>query len=173
MTDGGRGEGLVVGHKPPAAPQPGERALGDPAPADELEATLVVSPYDDLQLNRQPGDGGTQMLQRLVGRPLAMKMVLAGTPIRAAEALTAGLVTEPVPAAETIARALELADLIAEKSPLALRLAKAAVRAAYELPLAEGLALERRGYAQLCGTADTQEGVAAFLEKRKPRFVGR
>jgi len=119
------------------------------------------------------GAGGTQLLPRLVGRPLAMKMVLAGAPIRATEALAAGLVTELVPAAETITRALELAAIISEKSPLALRLAKAAVRAAYELPLAEGLVLERRSFAQLCGTADKKEGVAAFLEKRKPRFVGR
>ena len=127
----------------------------------------------EINLALLPGAGGTQLLPRLVGRPLAMKMVLAGTPIRATEALAAGLVTELVPAAETITRALELAAKIAEKSPLALRLAKAAVRAAYELPLAEGLALERRSFAQLCGTADKQEGVAAFLEKRKPRFVGR
>ena len=127
----------------------------------------------EINLALLPGAGGTQLLPRLVGRPLAMKMVLAGTPIRATEALAAGLVTELVPAAETITRALELAAKIAEKSPLALRLANAAVRAAYELPLAEGLALERRSFAQLCGTADKQEGVAAFLEKRKPRFVGR
>jgi len=127
----------------------------------------------EINLALLPGAGGTQLLPRLVGRPLAMKMVLAGTPIPAAEALAAGLVAELVPAAETIARALELAAQIAEKSPLALRLAKAAVRAAYELPLAEGLALERRGFAQLCGSADKQEGVAAFMEKRKPRFVGR
>ena len=62
---------------------------------------------------------------------------------------------------------------IAEKSPLALRLAKQAVLAAYELPLADGLALERRGFARLCSSADKREGVAAFREKRKPHFTGR
>jgi enoyl-CoA hydratase len=97
----------------------------------------------EINLALLPGAGGTQLLPRLVGRPLAMKIVLSGMPLRAAEALAAGLVAELVPTAETIARALELATHIAEKSSLALRLAKAAVRVAYELPLAEGLALER------------------------------
>jgi len=127
----------------------------------------------EINLAVMPGAGGTQLLPRLVGRPLAMKMVLGGLPLSAAEAHAAGLVAELVPAAETIPRALALAARIAEKSPLALGLAKQAVLAAYEMPLAEGLAFERRGFARLCGSADKAEGIAAFREKRKPRFVGR
>ena len=127
----------------------------------------------EINLALLPGAGGTQLLPRLVGKPLAMKLVLSGAPLGAAEAVAAGLAAELVPAAETVDRALQLAARIAEKSPLALRLAKQAVLAAYELPLADGLALERRGFARLCGSADKREGVAAFREKRKPRFVGR
>jgi enoyl-CoA hydratase len=127
----------------------------------------------EINLALLPGAAGTQLLPRLVGRPVAMKMILAGMPISAAQALAAGLVAEVVHAQETIPRAIELALRIAEKSPLAVRLAKAAVRAAYELPLTEGLTLERRSFAKLCGSQDKQEGVAAFLENREPRFVGR
>ncbi len=127
----------------------------------------------EINLALLPGAGGTQLLPRLVGRSLAMKLVLSGAPLSAEDALAAGLAAELVPAAETIGRALELAARIAEKSPLALRLAKQAVLAAYELPLADGLAFERDGFARLCGSADKREGVAAFREKRKPRFVGR
>ena len=127
----------------------------------------------EINLAILPGAGGTQLLPRLVGRSLAMKLVLSGAPLSAEEALAAGLAAELVPAAETIGRALDLAARIAEKSPLALSLAKQAVLAAYELPLADGLAFERDGFARLCGSADKREGVAAFREKRKPRFVGR
>jgi enoyl-CoA hydratase len=127
----------------------------------------------EINLALLPGAGGTQLLPRLVGKPLAMKLVLSGMPLGAAEAVAAGLAAELVPAAETVDRALQLAARIAEKSPLALRLAKQAVLAAYELPLADGLAFERDGFARLCGSADKREGVAAFREKRKPRFVGR
>jgi enoyl-CoA hydratase len=127
----------------------------------------------EINLALLPGAAGTQLLPRLVGRPVAMKMILAGMPISAAQALAAGLVAEVVHAQETIPRAIELALRIAEKSPLAVRLAKAAVRAAYELPLTEGLTLERRSFAKLCGSQDKHEGVAAFLENREPRFVGR
>jgi enoyl-CoA hydratase len=127
----------------------------------------------EINLAILPGAGGTQLLPRLVGKPLAMKLILSGAPLSAAEALAAGLVAELVPAAETIGRALDLAARIAEKSPLALRLSKQAVLAAYDLPLADGLAFERQGFARLCGSADKREGVAAFREKRKPRFVGR
>jgi len=127
----------------------------------------------EINLALLPGAGGTQLLPRLVGKPLAMKLILSGKPLSAAEAVAAGLAAELAPAAQTIGRALELAARIAEKSPLALRLAKQAVLAAYELPLADGLALERRGFSRLCGSADKREGVAAFREKRRPRFVGR
>jgi enoyl-CoA hydratase len=127
----------------------------------------------EINLGILPGAGGTQWLPRIVGKSLAMKMVLSGTPIEATEALRAGLIAELVPAAETISRALALAEMIAAKSPLALRLAKETLLRAYSLTLADGLAFERHSFGILLASADKAEGVAAFLAKRKPHFTGR
>ena len=120
-----------------------------------------------------PGDGATQRLPRAVGKSMAMKLVLTGEMIDAATAKSIGLVAEVTADGETVPRALDLARLIAEKSPTALRLAKQSVLKAFETSLAEGLAFERRNLALAFEGEDQKEGMAAFVEKRKPRFRGR
>ena len=120
-----------------------------------------------------PGAGGTQRLTRAVGRARAMELVLTGRRISASEAERLGLVTKVVPAAETLTVALDLASTIASMPPLAVQAAKVAVNAAQELPLAEGLRLERHRFEALFGTMDQREGMAAFLEKRRAVWTGR
>lgn len=127
----------------------------------------------EINLGLIPGAGGTQRLTRLVGKPLAMKMILTGEPIDAASALAAGLVSEVVPPERVVERAVAIASVIAAKPALAVRLAKEAVQRAYELPLSEGLDAERKVFALLASSHDRNEGIAAFLEKRPPRFQGR
>ena len=127
----------------------------------------------EINLGIIPGAGGTQRLVRAVGKSRAMKMVLTGEPIKADAALAAGLVAEVCPRETTLARALELAGKIAAKSPLAVSLAKEAILASFEVPLEAGLELERRAFAVLAGSKDREEGIAAFMQKRKPKFEGR
>jgi len=120
-----------------------------------------------------PGAGGTQRLARAIGKARAMELVLTGRRIDAAEADRLGLVTRVVPAAETVATALELAATIAAMPPLAVRAAKAAVRAGQDLALADGLRYERDRFEALFATDDQREGMAAFLEKRRATWTGR
>lgn len=127
----------------------------------------------EINLGIIPGAGGTQRLARLVGKPLVMQMVLTGLPIDARTALAAGMVAEVDEPESAIARAIELARIIATKPPLAVRAAKESVLRAYEMPLTEALVVERQTFAFLSGTQDRNEGIAAFLEKRPARFVGR
>ena len=127
----------------------------------------------EINLGTIPGAGGTQRLIRAVGKALAMKMVLSGEMIDAATALAAGLVAEVTPDGQTITRALALAEVIAGKSPLAVRLAKEAMLKSFELGLESGLNLERKSFSLLAASEDRKEGIAAFLEKRPPTFSGR
>jgi enoyl-CoA hydratase len=120
-----------------------------------------------------PGAGGTQRLTRAVGKSVAMEMILTGEPIDAREAHRLGLVARVVPNELVVEDALALAAKIATKSPLALRLAKEAVNAAYEMSLTDALAHERRLFYLLFASEDQKEGMAAFLEKRAPDFTGR
>ena len=120
-----------------------------------------------------PGAGGTQRLTRAVGKSVAMEMILTGEPIDAREAHRLGLVARVVPNELVVEDALTLAGKIATKSPLALRLAKEAVNAAYEMSLTDALAHERRLFYLLFASEDQKEGMAAFLEKRDPNFTGR
>jgi enoyl-CoA hydratase len=120
-----------------------------------------------------PGAGGTQRLTRAVGKSVAMEMILTGEPIDAREAHRLGLVARVVPDELLVEDALTLAAKIATKSPLALRLAKEAVNAAYEMSLTDALAHERRLFYLLFASDDQTEGMAAFLEKRDPDFKGR
>jgi enoyl-CoA hydratase len=120
-----------------------------------------------------PGAGGTQRLTRAVGKSRAMEMVLTGEPMDALEAERRGLAARVVPDELVVEDALALAATIAEKSPVALRLAKEAVNAAYEMSLTDALAHERRLFYLLFASEDQKEGMAAFLEKRKPDFTGR
>ncbi len=127
----------------------------------------------EVNLGLIPGAGGTQRLTRAVGKAMAMKMVLTGETIDARAALAAGLIAEIAPPELALDRALELAELIAAKAPIAVRLAKEAVLKAAEMPLEAALDHERKLFALLFATEDRREGVAAFIEKRKPSFVGR
>lgn len=120
-----------------------------------------------------PGGGGTQRLPRVVGKSLAMLMILAGEPIDAARALAAGLVAEVVPPERTLERAVEIAGKIANKAPIAVRLSKEAVLQSFEVGLNAGLDFEKRAFQTLFATEDRMEGVKAFIEKRKPAFRGR
>jgi enoyl-CoA hydratase len=108
----------------------------------------------------------------VVGTGQAMRLVLSGELVDAAEALRIGLVDVVHPAAELRERTLEFARGMAAKSPVALRMAKAAVRAAAEMPLAAGLAYETELFVTCFGSEDKAEGVAAFLEKRPAAFRG-
>ena len=127
----------------------------------------------EINLGIIPGGGGTQRLPRVVGTGQAMRLVLSGEIIDAAEALRIGLVDVVHPAAELREKTLELARKMAEKSPVALRMAKSAVRAAAEMPLSAGLAYETELFVTCFASEDRTEGVAAFLEKRPAKFTGR
>ena len=120
-----------------------------------------------------PGAGGTQRLTRFVGKAKAMDMVLTGRTMDAAEAERSGLVSRIVPAATLIDEAVGMAARIAELSRPAVMIAKEAVNRAYETTLAEGIRFERRVFHSLFATEDQKEGMAAFVEKRKPRFKNR
>ncbi|MFC5475830.1 enoyl-CoA hydratase-related protein [Paraherbaspirillum soli] len=126
----------------------------------------------EINLGTMPGAGGTQRLIRTVGKPLAMKMVLSGEMLDAAGALAAGLIAEVTADEQTIERALALATTIAAKSPLAVRMAKEALLKSFEMGLDAGLNLERKSFSLLAASADRQEGIAAFLDKRQPVFAG-
>lgn len=127
----------------------------------------------EINLGLLPGGGGTQRLPRLVGMGAALKLLYTGDFIRADEAHRIGLVDEVVPAGDVAARAKELAETIAAKSPVALRLIKQAVRTSLRTPLDEGLSQEVSLFALAFASEDMKEGVDAFLNKRKPTFIGR
>ena len=127
----------------------------------------------EITLGIIPGAGGTQRLARAIGKHRAMDLVLTGRRIDAAEAFRLGMVNEVAPPGKWLDRALELAQRIARRPPIAVRLAKQAVLAADETTLAAGLEHERRLYELAMATEDRIEGMDAFLEKRKPEFRGR
>ena len=120
-----------------------------------------------------PGGGGSQRLPRLVGYGKAMQLILTGDRISAQEAHRIGLVDEVVPHDQLEAKTLDVATKIAEKSPIAIRLAKEAVKAALRMPLSEGLRYEQSLFSLIFTTDDKNEGVRAFLEKRKPQWSDR
>jgi enoyl-CoA hydratase len=127
----------------------------------------------EVNLGIIPGGGGTQRLPRVVGMGQAMRLVLSGEIVDAREALRIGLVDLVFPAAELHGETMKMAARMASKSPVALQMAKAAVRAAAEMPLAAGLAYETELFVTCFASEDKREGVAAFLEKRDPMFRGR
>jgi enoyl-CoA hydratase/carnithine racemase len=120
-----------------------------------------------------PGGGGTQRLARVMGKQRAMELVLTGRRISAAEARELGIVNRVVPADGWLEAAVELADVVARRPPLAVRLGKQAVLAADETPLTAGLDQERRLYELTMATEDRVEGMSAFIKKRQPEFRGR
>ncbi|MBC8506704.1 MAG: enoyl-CoA hydratase/isomerase family protein [Anaerolineales bacterium] len=120
-----------------------------------------------------PGAGGTQRLAKAVGKAIAMEMILNNRTLSADEGQTYGLVNRVVPVENYLNEALALAAEIATRAPLAIQFGKEAVNQAFETSLTEGLADERRAFNFLFATEDQKEGMAAFVEKRDPRWKGR
>jgi len=127
----------------------------------------------EVKLGLIPGYGGTQRLPRLVGRGIAMQLVLTGEMISAQEAHRIGLVNEVVPAAELIPRAEAIAAKIIANAPRAVQYAMEAINRGLDLPLADGLFLEATLFGVVCATEDKNEGTKAFLEKRPAQFQGK
>ncbi len=127
----------------------------------------------EINLGIIPGGGGTQRLTRLVGEGKAMELILSGEIIDAKTAFSIGLINHVVPADQLEARTMDIANRIAEKGPIALKLAKEAVKIAARSTLDEGLRREVDLFALCFSTEDKDEGVNAFLEKRKPVFKGK
>ena len=126
----------------------------------------------EVNLGLIPGGGATQRLPRVVGMGAALRLILTGDPVDAAEALRIGLVEEITEPADCLPRAIAIAERISHNSPVAVAAARRATRAALGLPLSAGLALERATFLACFAAADRTEGIAAFLEKRPPRFAG-
>ena len=127
----------------------------------------------EINLGIIPGAGGTQRWPRTAGKQVAMEVMLTGAPVTAQRAYELGIVNKVVPEEMTIEIAQRLAQELAAKPPLAVRMAKEAVLKAFETPLSEGLASERKSFYFLFATEDQKEGMHAFLEKRKGVFKGR
>jgi enoyl-CoA hydratase/carnithine racemase len=127
----------------------------------------------EITLGIIPGGGGTQRLARVVGKQKAMELVLTGRRFDAEEGRRIGIVNQVCGKREWLDRALELAAVVAERPPIAVRLAKQAVLAAEEAGLSSALDTERRLYELSMATEDRIEGMEAFLDKRRPRFRGR
>ncbi len=127
----------------------------------------------EIRLGLIPGAGGTQRLARLVGPGHALRIGLSGDLVDAAEAHRIGLVEFLTDEGEHLARARELAARMTRWSTVTLQLVKKAVREAYERPLSEGLAAEKELFLEAFASEDGREGVQAFVEKRRPRFMGR
>lgn len=127
----------------------------------------------EIKIGIMPGAGGTQRLPRAVGKALAMEMVLTGNFISAERALRAGLVNKVVPVEVYLDEAVKLAKDIAALSPIAVQLAKESVNKSYEQNLQESLYFERKNFYMCFASEDQKEGMAAFVEKRKPDFKGR
>jgi enoyl-CoA hydratase len=127
----------------------------------------------EVKLGIMPGYGGTQRLSRLVGKGLALQLILSGGMITAQEAYRIGLVNEVVPNAELIGRAESILNQIGANAPQSVKFALEAVNKGLETSLAEGLLIEASLFGILAGTEDKKEGASAFLAKRAPKFQGR
>jgi enoyl-CoA hydratase len=127
----------------------------------------------EIKLGVMPGSGGTQRLTRIVGKAKAMEMCLTGRMMDAQEAERSGLVARVVPAADLLAEAMKTAETIAAMSLPIVMMTKESVNRAYETTLAEGIRFERRVFHAMFATADQSEGMAAFVEKRQPKFENR
>ncbi|MFO7483397.1 enoyl-CoA hydratase [Oceanibaculum nanhaiense] len=135
-----------------------------------LAADTAKFGQPEITIGTIPGAGGTQRLTRFVGKSKAMEMCLTGRMMDAEEAERAGLVSRVIPAAELLDEAMKTAERIAAMSKPAAMMAKESVNRAYETTLAEGVRFERRLFHSTFAMADQKEGMAAFIEKRKPAF---
>ncbi|MBR9882490.1 MAG: 2,3-dehydroadipyl-CoA hydratase [Oceanospirillales bacterium] len=144
-----------------------------------MHADIVIASRDarfgqpEIKLGIIPGAGGTQRLIRAVGKSLASQMVLTGEPISAQRAYDAGLVSELTEPELTLERAHQVAASIAAQAPQAVRQAKDVLLRSQETHLAAGLAYERKAFTLLAATEDRNEGIQAFIEKRRPQYKGR
>ncbi len=127
----------------------------------------------EISIGVMPGAGGTQRLTRAIGKARAMEMVLTGRPMTAHEAFEAGLLTKVVPKEMLLDEAKRIAEDIAAKPPIAIRLAKESVLRAFDSMLEGGLEFERKNFYLLFASEDQKEGMKAFTEKRKPAWKGR
>jgi enoyl-CoA hydratase len=127
----------------------------------------------EINLGVMPGAGGTQRLTRAVGKAVAMDMIMSGRMLGAEEARQLGLVARVVPQDSWLDSAKQVAREIASKSPVSVRLAKEAVDQAFETPLSAGIDFERRSFYLARASEDADEGLSAFIEKRKPKFRGK
>lgn len=126
----------------------------------------------EIKIGTIPGAGGTQRLTRAIGKSKAMMMVLTGDMIDARTAYEWGLVAKVVPAETLLQETFELAKTIADRAPVAVRLAKEAVNKSFEMTLKDGMDFERRNFYLTFSSADQKEGMKAFLEKRSPQYQG-
>ena len=126
----------------------------------------------EIGLGMLPGAGGTQRLARLVGQQLTMRWAMTGEMISAQTALQHGITSQVCPVGLTVQYAVELEEKIAKQAPLAIRVIKQSLKSIHEVTLSQGLKLERQHFVWLAATQDRQEGINAFLEKRKPEFRG-
>ena len=165
-----------------ALPQPVIAAINGAALGGGLELALACDlrvaaegaelALPEVGLGIIPGAGGTQRLPRVVGLALAKELILTARRVTAAEALSMGLVGQVVPADQLQAAALALAERVARNAPISLRQAKRAIDRGLALPLSEALDLENKLYQACIPTADRQEALLAFAEKRAPVFTG-
>jgi enoyl-CoA hydratase len=143
-----------------------------------MHADIIIAGEDakfgqpEIKLGIMPGAGGTQRLLRSVGKSMAMQMVLTGEPISAKQAIDAGLISEITVPEMTLERAQKVASQITRHSPIAVEMAKDALLKAFDTDLSSGLLYERKAFTLLAATEDRNEGINAFLEKRKPLFKG-
>jgi len=138
-----------------------------------LAADTATFSKAEIDIGIIPTFGGTQRLPRNIGRKAAIELILTGRRFDAAEAARLGLVNRVVPGARLLDEALALADLLAGKPPLTLAAALGAIHRGMDAAIDDGLAIEEAAFARIASTHDAREGVAAFVEKRAARFVGR
>jgi enoyl-CoA hydratase len=127
----------------------------------------------EINLGVIPGAGGTQRLTRTVGKAIAMEMILNDRRLTAQEAYQFGIVNRVVPVEGYLEEALNLAEEIASRAPIAVRVAKNMINQAFDMSLSNGLAEERQEFYSLFATEDQKEGMQAFIEKRKPGWKGK
>ncbi|WPU66299.1 enoyl-CoA hydratase-related protein [Peredibacter starrii] len=126
----------------------------------------------EIKIGTIPGAGGTQRLTRAIGKSKAMLAVLTGEMMDAYEAERSGLVAKVVPAETLMQETFEIAKVIANRAPVAVKLAKEAVNMAFETPLKDGMEFERRNFYLTFASKDQKEGMKAFMEKREPKYEG-
>ncbi len=126
----------------------------------------------EIKIGTIPGAGGTQRLTRAIGKSKAMLAILTGNMISAYEAERSGLVAKVVPAETLLQETFEIAKIIANRAPIAVKLAKEAVNMAFESSLKDGMEYERRNFYLTFSSKDQKEGMRAFMEKREPKYQG-